>query len=66
MTGFSVSNAAGQTHTYVLRYSPISGRFQFWRTGVRLGGWLEVLIPNPKTQIDLRVYCAPEFGHMAY
>ena len=37
----SASNPAGQTHAYVARYSPISGRVQVWRDGVRLGGWVD-------------------------
>ncbi|MFZ2361346.1 MAG: RHS repeat-associated core domain-containing protein [Anaerolineae bacterium] len=38
---FAASNAAGQTHSYVARYSPINGAIQVWRDGVLLGGWTD-------------------------
>jgi YD repeat-containing protein len=38
---FAASNATGQTHSYVARYMPISGKVQVWRDGVLLGGWVD-------------------------
>ena len=51
---FAASNVAGQTHTYVARYSPITGRVQVWRDGVRLGGWVDTTPLTSGAYLSLR------------
>ena len=51
---FAASNVAGQTHAYVARYSPISGRVQVWRDGVRLGGWVDTTPLTSGAYLSLR------------
>ena len=36
------------------RYSPISGRVQVWRDGVRLGGWVETTPLTSGAYLSLR------------